>query len=355
MPRLDPKQPENWNLIRPILEQILKAGEVESIRQPIVAEFLERVNQKQQLETAGILPKRFAMLGTPQKATLMACFVGQLILWNRAQQDTEIQIAALSREEMAILEQGYDKQTLAGTFWGKYRNLIRWLIQENWLQLGEINSFDLERPDNRTNPNETEKPIVQAEYYTEAYLKYDLAFYQEMKSATSQRNQEKISNPRQVALLPLLREYQRLLQSNDLYELAIALSGVTGRRFSEVIAKGQFESAGEYKLAFTGQLKTNDSSSFEIPTLFPAQQILKAIARFRQIPEIADVKEETIQVLNNKFNPTINNRIYQLFQEKGLIPPLEGETKVTIHNLRALYSMFKFLRNSSMIECRSRF
>jgi integrase len=337
MPRLDPKQPENWSLIRPILEQILEVGEVESIRHPIIDEFLGRVALKQQLETQGILPKRFAMLGTPQKATLMACFAGQLILWNRAQQDTEIQIAALSREEMAILEQGYDQQTLAGTFWGKYRNLIRWLIQENWLQLSEINSFDLERLDNKTNPNESEKQIVSAEYYTDAYLKYDLAFYQDMKSATSQRNQEKISNPRPVALLPLLREYQRLLQSNDLYELAIALSGVTGRRFSEVIAKGQFESAGEYKLAFSGQLKTKESSSFEIPTLFPSEQILKAIARFRQIPEIAAVKEETIKVLNNKFNPTINNRIYQLFQEKGLIAPLEGETKVTIHNLRALY------------------
>jgi hypothetical protein len=36
MPRLDPKQPENWNLIRPIIEQIIEAGEIESIRQPIV-------------------------------------------------------------------------------------------------------------------------------------------------------------------------------------------------------------------------------------------------------------------------------------------------------------------------------
>jgi hypothetical protein len=150
MQRSDPKQPENWSLIRSIIEKIIEAGEVKSIRQPIVREFQKRVREKQRLKKAGIDTKRFALLRASQKVILMACFAGQLVLWNRGQQDTEKEIAAHCREEMALLEQGYDKASLGVAFWGKYQNLIRWLIQKNWLQISEINSFELERPDSKT-------------------------------------------------------------------------------------------------------------------------------------------------------------------------------------------------------------
>ena len=78
--------------------------------------------------------------------------------------------------------------------------------------------------------------------------------------------------------------------------VSIAFALGTGRRMVEVHALGQFEATGEYQLHFSGQAKTRGadgaSDEYDIPTLFPAKQLLAALEYLEQEGRRIDGEEQ---------------------------------------------------------------
>lgn len=65
-------------------------------------------------------------------------------------------------------------------------------------------------------------------------------------------------------------------------KVSVAVALGTGRRMAEIHSLGQFEVIGDYEMHFSGQAKTRDAeqakTDFDIPALFPARTLEKAIA-----------------------------------------------------------------------------
>lgn len=64
-------------------------------------------------------------------------------------------------------------------------------------------------------------------------------------------------------------------------KVSVAVALGTGRRMAEVHSLGTFEVIGEFEMHFSGQAKTRDAeqakTDFDIPTLFPAATLKKAV------------------------------------------------------------------------------
>jgi hypothetical protein len=119
----------------------------------------------------------------------------------------------------------------------------------------------------------------------------------------------------------------------------VAIAGLTGRRFAEVIAKGTFSlTPHSHMLHFEGQQKSARLEGYDILTLIPAQDVLDAISRLRQFSEvkaIAQLQGEDLKTALNLLNRKLNAMCSDVLRE--VVPPLEGKGTVTVHNLRGLY------------------
>lgn len=168
------------------------------------------------------------------------------------------------------------------------------------------------------------------------------------------------NNLKQNSLKPVnkqlyLEAVSSLLESSQPEELAIALAAVTGRRYSEVMARGDFSPTdNQYQIHFKGQLKKrtahgevsspcgrskkrgNDDDSYTIYSLVPAPNVLSAIERFRTHPNITELRDASIEEIN-QLNTPINRLLKHYLQDTLLVPVLEGEAGVTIQNLRGIY------------------
>ena len=176
------------------------------------------------------------------------------------------------------------------------------------------------------------------EHWALTYLKYDRAHYEQFAQSTIRNNNLKQDSLQPVNLSLYLERVSSLLESDDPLELAIALAAVTGRRYSEVMARGHFEPTDHpYKVHFSGQLKKRGAvDSYTTFTLVPTSQVLAALERFRTHPTISHLQDASIEEIN-KLNTPINRSCKQYFQDTGLVPVLVGEAGVTIQNLRGIY------------------
>jgi hypothetical protein len=87
----------------------------------------------------------------------------------------------------------------------------------------------------------------------------------------------------------------KLLASDDPHELAVGLIAATGRRPHEIIARAKFATIKDkpYHVEFEGQgKKRGDKPVFEIATLYPANYVIKALARLRKEPSTQSLLEE---------------------------------------------------------------
>ncbi len=113
---------------------------------------------------------------------------------------------------------------------------------------------------------------------------------------------------------------------------------MTGRRYSEIMARGYFQATNHpYQIRFSGQLKKRgEVDSYTTFTLVPTQQVLAALKRFRNHPTISSLQDASISEIN-KLNTPINRLVKRHFQDSGLVPVLVSEAGVTIQNLRSIY------------------
>lgn len=147
--------------------------------------------------------------------------------------------------------------------------------------------------------------------------------------------------------------FHEQLAHTDVRVKALAVMMLTGRRFYEVLTKGDFspiEAGGEhgvvrskYSLMFVGQAKTRgaigtqDGKSFPIPCLAPASEILAAVEAIRQ----SDEGKVWRDLGSRELNEAESGRMNQML--KGFMAPHQADEpdlveNFTIKNMRALYA-----------------
>ncbi len=337
MPRTkSPKLPDS-ELISRLSAESEQLGSA-AVRSEIAQSYQQRLDQiKAKNLTPDELKKaRFKKLSHEEKVALALCFLDRLIQLNQKGQDTEATIKELSEAETAFLEQGYTTEFIAKNLHPLYINLIRDAVEQGQLKLTDTNSYYLEVPDSATG-----KLIELHQHYAQLYLKYDREFYTQLKRSGTEVNNLKQDDPQPVQLQPYLEQVTQLLKSDSHTTLAAGIAAASGRRFSEVIARGKAilpsNPSSPYEFLFSGQLKKGDDPEpYLTYSLVPAADLIKAIEIFRSIPKIKSLHGATIAKINT-LNPGVNYQVKKHFQDTGLIGVLPGEAGVTIHNLRAAY------------------
>jgi len=120
---------------------------------------------------------------------------------------------------------------------------------------------------------------------------------------------------------------------------AFALALASGRRAVEVIYTGSFEKTGDNTVMFTGQAKKRagiDAESFQIFTLCPADDFLKAFAAFRKMEEVQAIHSDFGSMAKDERNTAINARTAKTFNETAKAVMGDGER--TFKDSRSIYS-----------------
>jgi integrase len=248
---------------------------------------------------------------------------------------TKTKIQGLCEAELALLEEGYPQPTVAKVYLPKYRNAIRAAMADGELPMTERTSrlYDYQK---RTSGEEG----VALDHLALAFLKYDQQTYLEIAGQSAERNNAKQDELKPVNPEVFLERARMLLNSQDPFELAVGLAAVTGRRFSEVMDKGGLETTGSrFWVRFSGQLKKRGvgEMAFLTPCLLPADEVVEALQRLRQHPRIAPLAGKSVGELNRSLANSVKRVVVKQFEETGIVPVLENEAGVTIHNLRGIY------------------
>jgi Telomere resolvase len=297
-------------------------GMSQTVRNDIINDFRDRIRAGKRLRLS--------------KAELEAFIEGFLALLHEV--NTEIEIQSLCNAEIKLLEEGYPQASVA-KYLTVYRKAIAAAIEDGSLKLTATNSHRYIYQQRITGIHEE-----RFEHWALTYLKYSSEVYESIDQRSQLTNRDKQLNLRLVPVESYLGLLRGFLGKRGMYEarwLATAIAGLTGRRFAEVMAKGTFSlTEHPYLLRFEGQLKTRAAriEGYDIVTLFPANEVLDAINRLRQLPEvkaIARLKGKALSEELNRFNQKLNNICSSALMQ--VVPPMEGKKTVSVHNLRSLY------------------
>lgn len=294
----------------------------QTVRNDTIDDFRDRIQQGKRLR-----------LSKAELEAFVEGFIAQL-----REVNTEIETQALCNAEIKLLEEGYPQASVA-KYLTVYRKAIAAAIEDGSLELTPTNSHRYLYQQRVTGTHEE-----RFEHWALTYLKYSAEVYETIDKRSQLTNREKQLNLRLVPVESYLGLLRGFLGKKGMFEarwLATAIAGLTGRRFAEVMAKGTFSlTEHPYLLRFEGQLKTRAAraESYDIVTLFLASEILEAIHRLRQLPEvkaIARLKGNALSEALNRFNQKLNNTCSSALMQ--VVPPMEGKKTVSVHNLRSLY------------------
>jgi hypothetical protein len=262
--------------------------------------------------------------------TLINGFIGQL-----AGLSSEQEIKRLCEAEIALLEEGYPQATIQGNQMPQYRNAISEAILKGELTLKPENSHMA------TVVKDSGEEFTVQNHFALTYFKYDNEIYQRIRNQGTEANNKRQDNLQPINPERYLEAVQELIEKSDELSLAIAITAVTGRRFTEVAVKGEFKEAQHsYLLSFTGQQKKKAAiaPAYEILTLIPASQVLSVINKFRTTPAIVALEGKAYDSPEmNTFNTRLNREVQRVFGDSGIIPTIEGRRNVSLHRLRGVY------------------
>lgn len=146
-----------------------------------------------------------------------------------------------------------------------------------------------------------------------------------------ERSAKLIDHPDQI-----VERATTLLTSHDWSEIAAGLAVVTGRRLSELLSTMRLTPKSAYSVIFSGALKRRGEKadlSFEIPTLCPAERVLAALARLR---ELVDAQGLSPDQINAKYSAPVIRAVDNHFAD--LVPVREGHDNLYTHLQRAVYA-----------------
>ena len=262
-------------------------------------------------------------LSKRERMALADSFV-ELLGYCQSEEDCRV----LCEAEIALLEEGYPQGSIANQYLPEWRNAIATAIET-----GQLPKQDLP-------PNEFGKTYNHWALY---HLLYPNDIYRSLKQKTTQGNNRKQDDLKAVRPDRFIATARRLLTGDSFQEWAAGLLALTGRRFSEIVAKGQFGlTAHPYAIAFKGQLKKGvvdieQEETFLIATLVDNQDIMVALERLRRHPRIVELQNLPPDDINSRLNTSVRHHVKREFQDTGLVPVLQGEKSVSAHNLRGVY------------------
>jgi integrase len=171
------------------------------------------------------------------------------------------------------------------------------------------------------------------------YMNYPREHNQANNEAKQDRKDEQRRN---LESINCVDEYQakidELLASTDHRELVAGLIAATGRRPSEIYKTAEFKQVGQFEVMFTGQAKTRGEERDAYPTytLVESAKVIDALARLRRMPEIKELRRQTLAEVDSGKNNKMNAAVKQHFSP--LINPPHGEAELSAKNLRASYA-----------------
>ena len=181
------------------------------------------------------------------------------------------------------------------------------------------------------------------------------------KDAWNDRNQstraiDRLENSTEIDPDTYLEITGKLLNSEDLHELAVGIIAATGRRPHEVLARAKFSpvEGKPYHVMFEGQgKKRGEKPVFEIATLYPAEFVIKCLARLRREPstkallkevgaQFPSVTQQNIAI-GNRRNRSLLRVVTEYFGDKGQSAPVlafrHGDEQDNNKALRAAYAV----------------
>jgi Telomere resolvase len=262
-------------------------------------------------------------------AELIVEFIDRLAITKIKAKIQEICLA-----EIALLEEGYPQATIGKVYLPMYRKAIQTAVDDGLLPLTKNTSREYAY--SKRNSDEAGMAI---DHFALDYLKYDTATYSKFAGISAERNNVKQDNLQPVNPDVFLAVAANLLDSDDPFDLAVGLAATTGRRFSEVVAKGTLTATNDlYWISFTGQLKKRiEADSYLTPCLLPAAIVLGAMKRFREHPRIAALADFSAMQINRSLADSVKRSVIRNFGDSGIVPLLANESAVTVHNLRGVY------------------
>lgn len=187
-----------------------------------------------------------------------------------------------------------------------------------------------------TGANQWKNPKTkQDEHIALKYLNFSLEEWQRINTDSQERfaqrlrEQQRIDDPDAVVRLS-----EDLLRRQEWYHLALGVTIATGRRITEVLKTGVFSPKTAYTLWFKGQLKTkaSDLEAYEIPTLVPADLVLAAIARLRQLQDCSQMSNDAV---SQRFGPLMRQMADQHLS--ALISKKDEGQNLYTHLSRSIY------------------
>jgi hypothetical protein len=263
-------------------------------------------------------------LSKQERAELSLHFIERL-----AQCNTEEEVIALCKAEIALLEEGYPIASIANQYLPEWRKAIALAVEE-----GRLPKQDLE-------PNEFGKVYL---HWGLKHLLYPNRIHKALKEKTTAANNQKQDDLQPIRANRFITKAKDLLDGEHPYEWAVGLLAVTGRRFSEIVAKGQFSATSHpYAIVFRGQLKKgiqnlDEAQTFLIATLTDSGKVLAVLDKFRAHPRIRELAHLSPDEINSRLNTSVRHYIKRNFEETEFIPVLRGERSVSAHNLRGVYA-----------------
>jgi len=134
-----------------------------------------------------------------------------------------------------------------------------------------------------------------------------------------------------------------MLDSAEWSAVAAGLAVLIGRRISEILLS-RFALHSEWSLDFSEMAKKGEATgmTIEIPTLAPADRVLRAIERLQTTLRIADLRLETVtpkgakQRVNSRYSETVAKQCDAHFAD--LIPTRTDREDLYTHVFRAVYA-----------------
>jgi hypothetical protein len=183
--------------------------------------------------------------------------------------------------------------------------------------------------------------IIVKKYYPllyETVKKFNIPDRKEKKSQIEERNKfnlQRLENREEFTYKEIINAINTLKTSEDYYKLVTCALLSTGRRATEIIARGNFEKSKiNHHLLFSGQLKTKEEKRepYDIPILGMSLNAL--ITLIEKIIEMKDFSEEYNEFIASRTNAYLNREITKLFDTKY--------RHVTSETLRCLYAFIAY-------------